>query len=65
MKGLIKKADIVLALALLIAGPGSLALLRGGSSEGLKAVVYYEGEVIDEIYLSSGRQFLLACIICS
>ena len=57
MKEYIKKADIILALVLLLAGFGSLALLRGNSAEGLKAVVYSEGEVIDTIDLSVKGEF--------
>lgn len=57
MKEYIKKADIILALILLVAGFGSLALLRSNTAEELKAVVYYEGEAIDTIDLSAKGEF--------
>lgn len=57
MKGLIKKADIILAVVLLVAGFGSLALLRSDKTESLVAQVYYQGEKIDEIDLSQKAEF--------
>ena len=57
MKDFIKKADIILAIVLLVAGFGSLALLRTDKAEKLKAVVYCEGKAIDEIDLSQKGEF--------
>ena len=57
MKEYIRKADIILAIVLLVASFCSLILLRGNDVQDLKAVVYHEGKVIDSIDLSRSGEY--------
>jgi len=48
-----KKADIILLAILLAIGAGTLVFAGSGGSEGTKAVVRVDGEIISEISLSA------------